>query len=161
MLPATLKLEQFSLAHIRAVVTGAGYQITVPETDVDSVDGILMSSRGQRPRIDFQAKATSQDLVKGDTIHFPLPLKNYNELRASSMVPRILIVVLVPANDDEWLSQTHSELCLHNCAYWLSLEGRDESSSTSTVTVQVPVANMFNRDTVHHLMTRAGDGVSL
>ena len=84
-----LKMEQFSLAYIRAVVASAGYQMVRPEPDTDSVDGILMSDFGSRPRIEFQAKATAQDIVRSGNLHFPLPIKNYNELIIHTKVPRI------------------------------------------------------------------------
>ena len=38
-----LKMEQRSLAVIRAVAADAGYQVVTPEPDVDSVDGVLMA----------------------------------------------------------------------------------------------------------------------
>ena len=43
--------EQFSLAYIRAVAAQAGYQITKPELDNDSVDGTLIADCGRRPRL--------------------------------------------------------------------------------------------------------------
>ena len=51
-----LQMEQLSLAYVRAVAAGAGYQVSIPNPDVDSVDGVLASSMGRRPRIEFQAK---------------------------------------------------------------------------------------------------------
>ena len=60
-----LKMEQRSLAVIRAVAADAGYQVVTPEPDVDSVDGVLMASFGRRPRIEFQAKSTARDINTG------------------------------------------------------------------------------------------------
>ena len=65
-----MQMEQLSLAYVRAVAASAGYQLTRPEPDVDSVDGVLMASFGKRPRVDFQAKATAQDIVAGNDLHF-------------------------------------------------------------------------------------------
>ena len=152
-----LQMEQFSLAYVRAVAAGAGYQVIRPEADVDSVDGVLMSGFGRRPRIDFQAKATSQDLLRADGIHFPLPVKNYEDLR-EVIVPRVLIVLLMPGDDTDWLTQTGNELCLHHCAYWLSLKGMGGVSNTSSITVTIPTANIFNRAQLNTLMTRVSNG---
>lgn len=44
MMTVNMQMEQFSLAYIRAVAARGGYQVTRPEPDLDSVDGILMSS---------------------------------------------------------------------------------------------------------------------
>lgn len=99
--------ERFSLAYIGAVASRAGYYIVEPRVDQDSVDGTLMGDIGRRPRIDFQAKATAQDILRESHLAFPLPVKNYNDLRADTRTPRILIVVLIPGDSSKWLSQSH------------------------------------------------------
>ena len=153
--------EQFSLAYIRAVAAQAGYQITRPELDSDSVDGMLIADFGRRPRIDFQAKATSQQIVRGDNIHFALSIKNYNDLRRHTRTPRILIVVLMPSDTSQWLTQNHEQLCLRHCGYWLSLEEHQEVSNTTSVTVHIPLVNMFNAEQLVDLMTKVEKGQSL
>ena len=153
--------EQFSLAYIRAVAAQAGYQITRPELDNDSVDGILMADFGPRPKIEFQAKATSQQVVRGKNIHFALKIKNYDDLRADTMIPRILIVVLMPKEKSQWLTQTQEQLCLRHCGYWLSLEEHQEVGNTTSVTVHIPLVNMFNVEQLVDLMTKVEKGQSL
>lgn len=152
------RMEQLSLAYIRAVAADAGYQVHLPEMDFDSVDGFLTSDLGRRPRIDFQAKATTQSLLRGESIHFPLPVKNYDDLRADTLVPRLLIVLLMPRDDSDWLTQNDDELCLHRCSYWLSLADMPARSNTSSVTVQIPSANIFDRAQLEDLMANAADG---
>ena len=154
-------MELLSLAYVKAVAAHAGYQVTRPELDNDSVDGILLASFGNRPKIDFQAKATTRNILRGSHIHFPLPVKNYNDLRADTLTPRILIVLIMPNAQLEWVNQTHDELCMRYCAYWLSLEGRPEMTNTSTITVQVPTANMFNDKQLTDLMGKVARGDSL
>ena len=155
------QMEQFSLAYIRAVAANAGCQVTRPEVDTDSVDGVLMTDFGRRPRIDFQAKSTSQNILSGNNLHFPLPIKNYEELRADTRTPRILIVLLMPQQTDEWTNQTHQELCLRRCAYWLCLEGRDATRNTSSINIEIPTSNMFNTVQLETLMQKAERGESL
>ena len=156
-----LQMEQRSLVVIRAVAADAGYQVVRPEPDVDSVDGILMASFGQRPRIEFQAKSTAQNIVRGDSLRFPLPIKNYDELRLGSWTPRILIVTLIPDESEPWLSQSDDELCLRGSVYWLSLSGMPERSNTASVTVPIPTANVFDRTQLDALMSRAEAGSPL
>ncbi|MXZ24680.1 MAG: DUF4365 domain-containing protein [Caldilineaceae bacterium SB0665_bin_21] len=154
-----LRMEQRSLAVIRAVAADAGYLVDRPEVDEDSVDGVLRADFGRRPRIEFQAKSTSRDIRKGDSLHYPLPIKNYNELRLDECwLPRILIVVLMPSVTEPWLSQSEDKLCLDSSAYWLSLAGMPQVSNTSTVTVYVPTANGFDREQLDALMVRAEEG---
>lgn len=153
--------EQFSLAYIRAVAAQAGYQISRPELDNDSVDGTLIADFGRRPRIDFQAKATSQQIKRGDNIHFALKIKNYDDLRSETRTPRLLIVVLMPKEKSRWLTQTQEQLCLRYCGYWVSLEGHQEVSNTTSITVHIPLVNMFNVEQLDDLMTKAEKGQSL
>ena len=157
----SLQMEQRSLVVVRAVAADAGYQVVRPEPDDDSVDGILMARFGRRPRIEFQAKATARNMVRGDSLHFPLPVKNYDELRLASWTPRILVVALMPDETEPWLLQTDEEFCLHSSAYWTSIADMPPVSNTATVTVQIPTANVFNRAQLEAMMNRAEAGGSL
>ena len=156
-----LKMEQRSLVVVRAVAADAGYQVVRPEPDVDSVDGVLMASFGRRPRIEFQAKATARDIMGTNSLRFPLPVKNYDELRLASWTPRILVVALMPDESEAWLSQTDDELCLHSSVYWVSLADMPAVSNTTTVTVQIPTVNVFDREQLEAMMSRAEAGDSL
>ncbi len=153
--------ERFSLAYINAVATRADYQIVEPPVDRDSVDGVLMGDSGRRPRIEFQAKATSRDLIRGERVAFPLSIKNYDDLRADVQTPRILIVVLMPDNETEWLAQTDAELCLRCCGYWLSLANRPAEVNSDNVTVHIPLANVFSSSQLADLMGKAERGETL
>ena len=155
------QMEQLSLAYIRTVAAKAGFQVTRPELDIDSVDGVLMANFGQRPRVDFQAKSTTRNVLRDEALHFPLPLKNYNDLRADTRTPRILIVLLMPDDDARWVTQSEEELCLRHCAYWLSLESHTATANTSNITVQIPTANIFSVDQLITLMGKADRGESL
>ena len=160
MTPAK-QMEQISLTYVRAVASQAGYQVTIPESDNDSVDGVLMAQFGRRPRIEFQAKSTTRDVLRNGIIYFPLPIKNYEELRVESWVPRILVVMLMPRDNAARLSQTTTELCLYHCTYWLSLASMPARPNTSNVTVEIPTSNIFDRGQLDALMNRANEGRSL
>ena len=151
-----IQMEQASLAYIRAVAAHAGFQVTRPEVDDDSVDGTLISAREARPRVDFQAKATSRSPRREGEIRFELPIKNYDDRRVSAIVPRILIVVLMPPEIADWLSQSAEQLCLQGCAYWLSLADRPDVSNKATVTVRIPVENQFDTVGLTRIMADAG-----
>ena len=120
-----------------------------------------MASSGGRGRIDFQAKATTQDVLSGNELRFPLPVKNYDDLRADTRTPRLLIVLLMPRERSEWLQHSASELCLRRCAYWLSLEDRPSTSNSHTVTVSIPEHNVFDGGNLLGLMDKAARGEPL
>lgn len=150
--------EQFSLAYIRAVAAHAGYQVARPESDMDSIDGMLIAEYETRPQVNFQAKSTSHDLIRGEGLSYELPLKNYNDLRIQTMVPRILIVVLMPASTADWLTHSEQELILRKCGYWISLANYPETSNRKSVTVSIPRANLFDTAGLAQLMDEAANG---
>lgn len=73
---------------------------------------------------------------------------NYNLLCIKTQIPRLLVVLDLPADEDRWLTITTDELILRRCAYWLSLLGEATTDNQSSVTVRIPVDNVFN---VEHL----------
>ena len=150
--------ERFSLAYINAVAVRAGYEMLEPHVDIDSADGILISTIGRRPSIYFQAKATSRPLLKDDHLVFPLPLKNFDDLRAETVHPRILVVVLLPENEEDWMQQDEERLLLRRCGYWLSLRGASGSGNQTSVSVIVPRAQVFDAGQLRLMMDRAAVG---
>lgn len=150
--------ERFSLAYIHAVAARAGFEMVETHVDVDSVDGLLRSTAGRRPQIDFQAKASSQDILKVDHLAYSLKLKNYEDLRAETVNPRILIVVLLPNDETEWMSHSEDELVLRRCGYWLSLRGQSATENSTNVTVKLPRTQLFDVDQLTGLMAKAHAG---
>ncbi len=143
---------RFSLSYIEAVASHAGFHVVETKVDHDSVDGVLIADFGRRPRIEFQAKATARDVIKDDQIHFPLSMKNYDDLRIETINPRILVVLIVPEETSKWISQTDDDLCLRHCAYWMSLKGRPASRNTANITVHLPMTNVLNSNQLTDMM---------
>jgi Domain of unknown function (DUF4365) len=103
--------------------------------------------------LEVQVKSTSISVRGEDSIRYPLKLKNYNELRKQkTLVPKILIVVLIPDNQSEWLNQSENELCMRRCGYWLSLKGQPETANTDSVTVYLPRQQIFTVLSVQNIM---------
>lgn len=158
-----LQKEQFSNAYLQAVTSVAGYSLYQPAVDDDSVDwGIAASGTiGQvrSPRLELQLKSTSRDVIGTREIRYPLKLKNYDELRLDEFViPRILLVVLLPENLADWIQQSEDELCLRYCGYWVSLRGMPATPNTATVTVTLPRANRFTPDALQSILQCIGEG---
>lgn len=158
MMNITQRMECFSRAYIQAVAAHAGFQVSVPGVDDDSVDGIILSRIGKRPRLEFQLKATGQEVLRDDHVAFPLPLKNYDDLRIETITPRLLIVVVMPGNKDEWLDQSEDALCLRRCAYWHSMLGQPETTNSTTVTVHLPRSQVFTPGSLVDMMERIQAG---
>ena len=95
------------------------------------------------------------------TCIFSLPVKNYNELRADTLIPRILIVLLMPQDQSQWINQTVEELCLRRCAYWVCLADKPDTSNTFSVTVEIPTSNVFDHEQLVDLMQKVNRGDAL
>lgn len=158
--------EQFGLAYVRAVASVAGYGASRPEVDDDSVD-LSLSDRGtggttRSPRLDLQLKSTSRvDLFHDEHIAFPLPVKNYDDLRPDNvLVPRILVVVFLPEELDDWISHTEEQMVLRRCAYWSSLRGREFVENIANVTIHVQRNQVFNVAALRAIMANIEAGVA-
>ena len=154
-----IQKEEFSYAYIYAVVSAAGYscQIASRPLDIGGIDIIISGVETEDslypPRLEVQVKSTSTSVLSTDSIRYPLKLKNYNELRKQrTLVPKILVVVLIPDDQSQWLNQSEDELCLRRCGYWLSLRGEPETTNTDKVTVYLPRQQIFTAGTIKNIM---------
>jgi hypothetical protein len=77
--------EEFGIAYVQAIASVAGYSISRPLVDNDSIDLQFLSNSSnaytRAPRLEVQLKCTAQDMISGDYINFPLKIKNYDDLR--------------------------------------------------------------------------------
>ena len=158
----TSQKEEFSRAYVKAIAAQAGWNPYTYDVDDDSIDIGLGVSENSRARLEIQLKCTSSaiDDSKSD-FPFDLPLKNYNDLRAEAIVPRLLVVVCVPKDVGEWTQQTEQELCLRHCGYWHSLAGEPASKNTETVRVHISRENIFSVDFLKNAMQRIAAGEQL
>ncbi|NJL78077.1 MAG: DUF4365 domain-containing protein [Richelia sp. RM2_1_2] len=154
-----IQKEEFSYAYIYAVVSAAGYscQIASRPMDIGGIDIIISGEEKEftlyPPRLEVQVKSTSTAVIDNEFVRYPLKLKNYNELRKSkTLVPKILVVVLLPDNPEEWVNQSEEELCLRRCGYWLSLKGQPETQNRESVTVYLPCQQLFTVSAVKNIM---------
>jgi hypothetical protein len=92
-------------------------------------------------------------------VAYSLKIKNYDELRPTDLlVPRILIVITVPADLNDWLNHSEQELAMRKCGYWLSLRGEPAVSNTATRTVHLPRTSQFTVAELAAIMQRIGKG---
>jgi hypothetical protein len=154
--------ELFGDAFLTAVASVAGCAIQNRRPDNDSIDWTLNSRLSRRPKLDIQMKTTSTDDGSGGAISYPLKRKNYDDLILMDvLVPRILVLVTLPDNIEEWLSLSVEELVLRRCGYWVSLAGNPESDNVATVTVYVPRVNLLTPHAIQQMMSDINDGVAL
>jgi hypothetical protein len=131
--------------------------------DDDSVDWTISETGGggalRSPKLDLQLKCTATPDFSDGILRYPLPIKNYGDLIPENvMVPRILVVVAVPADLPNWLTMTEECLTLRSCAYWLSLRGAAEIENEHTRTVHIPVTQRFDADALKNIFERIATG---
>ena len=144
--------EQLSWTYVRAVAFRAGYNLSRPEVDNYGVDGSVISIRDDGPgQVDFQLKASTRYDIRNEDIIYDLNVGNYNQLTNEDALPRVLILFTMSASDNLWLSQSHYEMCLRKCAYWVSLMGMPRSHNLSTVRISVPQTNVFDENGLRNM----------
>jgi hypothetical protein len=156
--------EQFSNAYLQAVSSVSGFSASKPTVDDDSIDWWIAARGGngttKSPRLELQLKCTAAPTPDDGFVSYALKLKNYDDLRAENvLVPRVLVVVLVPGDIESWLEQSEERLSMKRCGYWLSLRGMEEMENTSSVTVRLPRSNLFTVDALGSIMRDIGNGV--
>lgn len=151
--------EKFSMIYVSALATRAGYATSSPMPDRDSVD-LSIHDKGQgHANLDMQLKATTTLNTKSNhKIPYVLRRKNYDDLRDNTQVPRLLVVLELP-DEENWMSITEEELILRRRAYWLSLQNpqypfRDQQ----TVTVHFDPYHILNVDSLQTLMKKSQTG---
>jgi hypothetical protein len=158
--------SQFSLAYAQAVASVAGYFVEITDRgfDKDGIDMVVLQ-RGAMglttsTRLDLQIKSYTGE-VQGDPWPYDLDVKSHRDLIPSSyQVPRVLVVVRVPSDVQDWISHSEDQLVLRRCGYWLSLRGSAPTSNTSTTRVRLSRANLFDAAGLTSLMTRVAEGIA-
>ena len=150
--------EGLSRGYVQVVAAAAGYTLAEQNFDRDGVDLQVRAGGALRPSLDLQLKATARLARVGTDWRFDLPKRNYDLLRERTLVPRILVVLNLPAEEGDWLSISEEELVLRRCAYWADITDAPESDNERTVTISIPEHNRFDADALKRLMDRARKG---
>lgn len=159
----TMQMQEYQQAYIQAVAACAGFSWSKPSVDDDSIDIILHKRGGggtvRSPKLEIQLKCTSRELPREPQLPFELSLKNYDDLRFTNfLVPRILVVLLVPELVQDWTRHNEKVLLLRRGAYWINLQGAPETSNKETKTVSLPKSQRFTAGSLTEIMDRVSRG---
>ena len=151
--------EELSFVYVRAIAAQAGYATSAPSLDRSGVDLSIHAGGAMKPALDLQLKASVNLEKLGDGfVRHKLKRNNYDLLRIGTQTPRLLVVLDLPTDRDRWVTVTEEKLILRNRAYWLSLQGFPETANVASITVKIPEANLFNVDSMRHLMDQSRRG---
>jgi len=109
-------------------------------------------------QLNIQLKATrTQPVVteKGFS-YFLQGIERYDKLRTNdSSIYKILIVLFLPENEDDWLNCSEEELVMKKAAYWVNLYGAPAVNTTSGTTIYIPTSNILTPEALIHLVNLA------
>jgi hypothetical protein len=155
--------EALCRAHVRAVAAQAGVLCSQPDPDygVDlSLRAVEVDAQRRRDvsvQVDLQLRSTTRVNLTETAIAYDLDVNTYNDLQVRGSCPRILVVLVLPDDEGEWVRQSPDELAIRRCAYWLSLEGAPPTTATRSTRVSIPLANVFSAEGVQSLLQQAGE----
>jgi hypothetical protein len=163
----TQKQEQFSIAYIKAIAAPLGFNPGKYEVDDDSVDISFKANYPdsniiRNPEINIQLKCTAMKFAQDEYLHYPLKIKNYDDLRGTNCAnPQYLVVVCIPASENEWIDMRESELVLRYTAYWYSLKDCLTVENETSVTIKIPKQQRLDKQSFKMLMDKASEGIRL
>lgn len=155
------KKESLSRAYVRAIAAKVG--ASVSETDHDfgidlTLKQIITRTKttgdGNRyiengAAVDIQIKCSENITVTATEVSHVLEAESFNDLVDPNVnTPRILVVLKVPNDEAEWLTQSSEELVIRNCAYWVSLKGQPATKNTDNKTIKIPAAQKFTPEAI-------------
>lgn len=158
ILPTGTIEEALSEAYILALAGAAGYTTSKRNFDYDGVDITIDAGGSFRPRVDIQLKATINVSLKGSSISYFCPKRNYDLLRGPTQTPRILVLFQLPIAKEDWLVVGADEMILRHRAHWLSLKGLPETDNETGCTVYLPMLNRLDVAGLSALMDKSREG---
>ncbi|MGW3241141.1 DUF4365 domain-containing protein [Streptomyces sp. NPDC001070] len=163
-LATTSCMETLQVGYLHAVAAAAGCSLAQPFPDNGIDWHISHSSHGHgiddEVTIKVQLKCTYQVAPRppGPTFAFTLENEHLVKLARNPVsVHKILVVMLVPRTQEEWLRASHDRLELRHCCYWTNLAGHAVTGKRKT-TVRIPTARIFDDRALCEIMTRVGAG---
>ena len=112
--------------------------------------------------LDIQAKSTTTRGLTATEVVYDLDVKNYDDLRDPQVgCPRMLVLLVFPEDETQWMEQTEEHLLLRHAAYWLSLKGQGPTRNQKSVRVLLPRTNLFSVQTLESLMSKVRRGEAL
>jgi hypothetical protein len=153
--------EALCRAYVLAVAAQAGVTWSRPQEDygidlsLRSIGVLDNRRRDEGVQLDLQFKSTTRAAVTEKAVVYDLERGAYDDLRnAAWPCPRVLVVLVMPADEAQWLSQTTDELTLRHCAYWISLKGYPARKAKRSIRIAIPPANVFSVAGLKALMQR-------
>ncbi|KAB8035634.1 DUF4365 domain-containing protein (plasmid) [Silvanigrella paludirubra] len=158
--------SELSYIYLHAVASLAGFTCSLPTRleDNHGIDVTIRNSDKLAPdskiydfSVDIQLKATIKQLeiINNKIAYSFRGIKQYDKLRSEfAGNPKIVILLMLPENKEEWLHITKEQLVLKNAAYWVSLYRAPESENTTSQTIYIPTNNLLTVTSLKEMMIK-------
>ena len=158
--------SELSYAYLHAVASHAGMACRVGSRHEDNngIDATLTAwspfvNGGYLTEVDIKVQLKATIAVPADDgsnlSYFLDGVNRYNDLRTETVdVARILVVLFLPADAQNWLNHSADQLVLRRCAYWQSLRGAPATTNGTGATVKLPKVQMFTPQALGELAAR-------
>lgn len=154
--------EEISKAYIAAVAAHCGFKLGTWSQDDDCLDvtiaaaGVLGRGTIAGPKLDLQLKATTDQRHEHDRhIAWSLRRTHYDQLRNEALVPRLLVVLMLPPDLNDAVEHTVEHLMVRRCAYWTCLQGCPAiDGPADSTTVHLDKSNVFSPMSLTTLMEK-------
>jgi hypothetical protein len=159
--------EALSKRFITAIANRSGYSTSHHEFDygvdleIVEVNIRLKITTGNRyaatnRSLRLQLKSTLEHRIekRGGTVIYDLNAETWNDLveQRHSYKPLILVLFILPSNEEEWLTLDVDALILRKCAYWFILSGTDSmTANENSRRITIPTNQIIGVETLPQL----------
>jgi hypothetical protein len=164
MMTRAHRQEALCRAYVQAIAAQAGLLCSKPEPDygidlaLRSVELGSAERKDAGVQLDLQLRSTTRAAVSDADVRYDLDVRTYEYLRRTPPIPRILVLLVQPDDEEAWLTQSPEALLLRYCAYWMSLRGAEPTTASSSIRITIPRAQVFSVQAAQTLRSRLAGG---
>lgn len=162
------KKEQLSNRFIGILAANKGFVIDKPELDLGVDYQLKKTTTYTTPQgktryaydsryIDLQLKATTDNSIvdEHNSIKYDLEAKSFNDLverQTNGTAPLVLILFVLPHDQNTWVEIDQAEIKLRKHAYWFTPPvGSLPTNNEHRIRIEIPKANMLGIDCFNNL----------
>lgn len=150
----TEMMESFQEAYVRGVAAAAGC-VVYGKPEIDEGVDIVLTHRAdihligdKTAHLEIQMKSSADGPIEnGEYISATLRRSRYDDFRAENItVNKIVVILHMPENQEEWVTLGDTALSLHHLAYWVNLQGLPAIADPEqkSITVRAPTSQYFD-----------------
>ncbi len=153
--------ELFTRSVFESIAHSKGFRFKYSESD-DGVDAevyylVELKNRGKKrfvqspAQLSLQHKSTHSTSVKVEqnSLKYNLEAKTYNDMVWYKENNSNLVLVLSVLTHDTWVECCDNHQKFFSNAFWFTVpEDAERTSNSSSITIEIPLSNKFNEDTL-------------